>query len=281
MEKSLDRKLARILADRSCADFILADAKDADMAYGMAAPGRSPEHHAQEGRFRSLDEYRQLIRENVRQGLVDIMLISASTNEVLTLQRAAVRPQPRHAGHPGQRHDRHLGRPGRRLPPRALEAVPLRLDRPGDVRQAPIASRTNGRSAPTWASTPSPSTTTWPWTIARWRRTGRSARKRRPRTSATSSKSSIPTPCKHPMPDLGRFINDMIVRTLAGVAGKERPLFLKVVYHGPAAMEQLVAYDSRLVVGILGGVVGHDATTPSISFGRRRSTAPAWPSTAG
>lgn len=85
MEKSLDRKLARILADRSCRDFILADAKDADMAFGIAAPGRSPEHHAQEGRFRSLDEYRRLIRENVRQGLVDIMLMSASTNEVLTL----------------------------------------------------------------------------------------------------------------------------------------------------------------------------------------------------
>ena len=85
MEKSLDRKLARILADRSCADFILADAKDADMAYGIAAPGRSPEHHAQEGRFRSLDEYRELIRENVRQGLVDIMLMSASTNAVLTI----------------------------------------------------------------------------------------------------------------------------------------------------------------------------------------------------
>ena len=86
MNKSLDQKIARILADRSCKDFILADAKDADMAYGIAAPGRSPEHHAQEGRFRSLDEYRELIRENVRQGLVDIMLMSASTNEVLTLQ---------------------------------------------------------------------------------------------------------------------------------------------------------------------------------------------------
>ena len=59
-----------------------------------------------------------------------------------------------------------------------------------------------------------------------------------------------------PMPDLARFINDMIVRTLAGVAGKARPLFLKVVYHGPAAMEQLAGYDSRLIVGILGGSSG-------------------------
>ena len=86
MQKSLDRKLARILADSSCRDFILADAKDADMAFGLAAPGRSPEHHAGEARFRTLDEYRQLMREIVAQGLVDIMLMSASSNEVLTIE---------------------------------------------------------------------------------------------------------------------------------------------------------------------------------------------------
>jgi hypothetical protein len=85
-EKSLDLKLQRILADSSCRDFILADAKDADMAFGLSAPGRSPEHHAGEARFRSLQEYRQIIREIVAQGLVDIVLMSASTNELLTLE---------------------------------------------------------------------------------------------------------------------------------------------------------------------------------------------------
>ena len=39
MQKTLDEKLARIAADPSCKDFILADAKDADMAFGLAAPG--------------------------------------------------------------------------------------------------------------------------------------------------------------------------------------------------------------------------------------------------
>ena len=77
-----------------------------------------------------------------------------------------------------------------------------------------------------------------------------------PRIFATSSKSSIPTPCSTRCPTWRRFVNDMIVRTLAGVAGKARPLFLKVVYHGPAAMEQLAGYDSRLIVGILGGASG-------------------------
>ena len=40
MQKSLDRKLAAIHADPSgCREFIIADAKDADMAFGLGAPG--------------------------------------------------------------------------------------------------------------------------------------------------------------------------------------------------------------------------------------------------
>src|SRR5205085_1667949 len=52
------------------------------------------------------------------------------------------------------------------------------------------------------------------------------------------------------------FINDAIVRTLGGVTSTGRPLFLKMVYHGPQAMEELVHYDPHLVVGILGGSAG-------------------------
>src|SRR5262249_9732369 len=52
------------------------------------------------------------------------------------------------------------------------------------------------------------------------------------------------------------FINDAIVRTLGGVTSRGRPQFLKMVYHGPKAMEELVHYDPHLVVGILGGSAG-------------------------
>ncbi len=55
---------------------------------------------------------------------------------------------------------------------------------------------------------------------------------------------------------MAQFVNDHIVRTLAGVVGRGRPIFLKIPYHGPAAMEALVRYDSSLVVGILGGSAG-------------------------
>src|SRR5665213_2873921 len=71
-----------------------------------------------------------------------------------------------------------------------------------------------------------------------------------------------PNACGDKCPaDLGRFINDLIVRTLAGVPGSGRPVFLKIAYHGPRAMEELVSYDPTLIPGILGGSSGttHDA----------------------
>src|SRR6202011_2633582 len=87
-EKSLDHKLSRIHADpHGCKDFILADAKDADMALAIGAPGRSPEAHGGELRYRTLAEFRDQIEQIVEQGLVDIMLMSASTSEVLTIHK--------------------------------------------------------------------------------------------------------------------------------------------------------------------------------------------------
>src|SRR6202048_2082813 len=86
--KSLDRKLVHIHADPSgCKDFILADAKDADMALAIGAPGKSPEAHSGDLRYRSLAQFRDTIEQIVQQGLVDIMLMSASTSEVLTLHK--------------------------------------------------------------------------------------------------------------------------------------------------------------------------------------------------
>src|SRR5437899_1089976 len=88
IQKSLDARLARIHADpRGAKDFILADAKDADMALAIGAPGRSPEAHGGELRYRSLAEFRAIVEQIVEQALVDIMLLSANTNEVLTIRQ--------------------------------------------------------------------------------------------------------------------------------------------------------------------------------------------------
>lgn len=55
---------------------------------------------------------------------------------------------------------------------------------------------------------------------------------------------------------LPHYINDMITRMLAGVSPAGRPIFLKIAYHGPKAMEELVRFDPQLIVGILGGSSG-------------------------
>lgn len=54
----------------------------------------------------------------------------------------------------------------------------------------------------------------------------------------------------------GAFVNDWIIRVLAGVTSDERPIFLKVAYNGADALAELVEHDPSLVVGVLGGSAG-------------------------
>jgi len=55
---------------------------------------------------------------------------------------------------------------------------------------------------------------------------------------------------------IGEYINDSILRCLAGVTKADRPEFLKIVYNGPKALEELSSFDPDLVVGVLGGGAG-------------------------
>src|SRR5436305_1937544 len=104
--KSLDAKLAEIKANPSSKAFIIADAKDADMAFGVRAPGPrsylsargdrparfSPEVWTREEYgYRNLPEFLDIIREVVQQGFVDIMLMSAYVNEQLTIKEGLFR----------------------------------------------------------------------------------------------------------------------------------------------------------------------------------------------
>ncbi len=255
MKKSLDTKLAHILADPSCGDFLLADAKDADMAGGMAAPGKSPEHHADEGQFRSLQEYRELIRQNVAQGLVDIMLMSASTSEVLTLgERLFDDSHITPAVRANDTTDIWLAAGG------SYPAQPARPFRTATLDHAMCGKadcksdeRTKGVNLGLYSVTFNNCVTRDTETLHAYNEFRLEAERKGFRHFL---EIFDPNSIAAPVGDLGRFINDSIARTLSGVAGGGRPIFLKVAYHGPAAMEQLVSYDSSLVVGILGGSSG-------------------------
>jgi hypothetical protein len=257
MKKSLDEKLARIHADPTgCKDFILADAKDPDMALGIGAPGKSPEMHAGETRYRSLQEFRDIITQIVEQGLVDIMLMSAHTNEILTIQKrifdnSHVTP----AARANDTTDIHVLRGGRSPGQPALPFRTATLDhiQCGHLDCKPD-ERTLGADLGLYSITYQNDSVIDRQALEEYKAFRIEAERKNFRHFLEVFDPNIPEsvdPAK-----LGAFINDAIVRTLGGVTSKGRPLFLKIVYHGPKAMEELVAYDPHLVVGILGGSAG-------------------------
>jgi hypothetical protein len=257
MEKSLDRKLAAIHADPSGSkEFILADAKDADMAFGIGAPGQSPEMHAGEVRMRTLAEYRENIRQITRQGLIDIMLMSASSNDVLSIgerlfENSHVTPAAR-ANDTSDvfavRHGRYVAEPARPFRTASLDHIQC-----GHVDCDP-AERGLGANLGLYSVTFNNRLDVDLESLERYRQFREEAERKGFRhflevfdPNAPQGLSSESTP---------QFVNDSIARTLAGVARAGRPIFLKIVYHGPRSMEELVAYDPHLVVGILGGGAG-------------------------
>jgi len=138
--KSLDDKLAKLHADPAGADdFILADAKDADMAFGLErSRDRSPNGYtAIAGRLPRPD-----FAKIVSQGLVDIMLMSASTSELLTVGERLFHGTAVTPAVARERHDRHS--PARR---RRLSAAAL-----APVFAARRSSRSSAPRAPIWGS---------------------------------------------------------------------------------------------------------------------------------
>lgn len=71
--------------------------------------------------------------------------------------------------------------------------------------------------------------------------------------------------------EIGHYINDCIIRTLAGVMVADRPLFLKLQYNGPKTLEELAKYDPKeLIVGVLGGGKGTTRDTFELALQAER-----------
>ncbi|MCC6419669.1 MAG: hypothetical protein IT429_15660 [Gemmataceae bacterium] len=257
MDKSLDVKLRRIHADpHGCKDFILADAKDADMALAIGAPGLSPEAHSGELRYRSLREYRDTIEQIVAQRLVDIMLMSASTSEVLTLHRRLFDDSPvTPAVRANDTTDIHVYRGGRSP---AQPSLPFRTATLDHIQcghlDCTAAERSRGPDLGLYSITFNNDAALDRVALEEYHAFRLEAERKGFRHFLEVFDPNRPEAVE--ASQLPGFINDVIVRTLGGVTAKGRPVFLKMVYHGPRAMEELVHYDPHLVVGILGGSAG-------------------------
>jgi len=256
VQKSLDTKLAKIKADPSSREYILADAKDPDMAYGMAAPGRSPEHYAQEGKFRSLPEFREWIRKVVHQGLVDIMLMSPHTSDLLTIgERLFDSSHVTPAGRANDTTDIHFARGSAYggQPSRPFRTAFVDHLQCGHLDCEP-AERELGVDLVLYSVTFNNDSALDRETIDVYRGFREEAERKGLRHFLEIFDPNLPGAVEPEK--IGPFINDMIARTLAGVPDVARPLFLKMVYHGPKWMEELASYDPTIVIGILGGSAG-------------------------
>ena len=247
--KTLDAKLADIHANPSSKAFILADAKDADMAFGIAAPGQSPERT--DGQFRSLGQYRDLIRANVQQGLVDIMLMSVSTSEVLTIRERIFDASPvTPAVRANDTTEIHVAR-GASYPHQ-----PSRPFRTALLDHAQCGRLCDDDSQRCLGANLGLYSVTFNNDLERDLATLEAYKSFRVEAEQKGFRHFLEVfdpnaPRQNLAPDgLGGFINDLIVRTLAGVASPARPIFLKIVYHGPKAMEELARYDPHLVPSI-------------------------------
>jgi hypothetical protein len=272
MNKSLETKLAEIKANPASRAFILADAKDADMAFGVRATGPrsylaargerparfSPEVWTRdEFGHRNLPEFLDIIREVVHQGKVDIMLMSAYVTEQLAIKEGLFRNSPvtpaarandttdiwaiRHGCY-----TREPAQPFRSATIDHIQCGKLECDRStGDFPGANL-----GLYSVTFVNDLEQDRETLRW----FKEFREEAERKQFRYFLEVFDPNIASGL--PPEKLGEFINDQILRSLAGVTESGRPLFLKIVYHGPRALEELVQYDPNLVVGVLGGSAG-------------------------
>jgi len=271
--KSLDAKLAEIKANRSSQAFIIADAKDADMAFGVRAPGPrsylagrgerparfSPEVWTRaEFGYRNLPEFLDIIREVTHQGLVDIMLMSAYVNEQLAIKEGLfinshVTPAARANDTTdvwAVRHGcyvREASQPFRSASIDHIQCGEVECKRVGSED---FSGANLGLYSITYVNDLERDREALLW-YKEFREEAERKNFRHFLEVFDPNVDSGIAPEK-----LGEFINDNILRTLAGVPESGRPIFLKIVYHGPKAMEELAQYDPNLVVGILGGSAG-------------------------
>jgi hypothetical protein len=268
-EKSLDAKLARIIADPSCQDFILADAKDPDMAFGLAAPGLKAGGDPKHGPYRTLAEFHDAIREIVGESLVDIMLMSASTSEKLAIDEGIFRNSPvTPAVRMNDTSDIWLasGSGGYAKEP----ALPFATTTIHQARSGHVAGC---EPAGPYAVDLGLFSVTLNDDAVLDRAMLEAYRGFRIEAEQEGFRHFLEVffpnalgrvPGKDPAArpaNIARFLADHVVRMLAGVPKAGRPVFLKIPYLGPEVTEMLAAYDPSVVVGILGGGAGttHDA----------------------
>ncbi|EHH67437.1 hypothetical protein [Gluconobacter morbifer] len=236
-----EEKIARMMAgEDSRYDFILADAKDSDMAAGISAMGHVRDPVDGRSRFRTRRQYVNEICGILKQDIVDLMLTSVSILEMLVEEDAFAGTRIQSAIRANDTTDLWRGRGGTY---QSQKSVPFRSAslKTAQTNLGLYSMTFNGDAEQDVLALEA---------FARFRE---DAQKRR---FSYFLEIFNPNERRIASSDRGFFLNDMIARCLAGLRRDERPVFLKVPYNGAEALTELCAYDPTLIVGIMGGGSG-------------------------
>jgi hypothetical protein len=252
----LDEKLARIRAGRYTRDdFIIADAKDGDMGPSLAGCGPKREADGSSTRFRTRSEFLDQVRAIVRQDIVDIMLLSASNLELLAEEGlfagSAVKPAIR----ANDTTDiwRVRGASYHKHPSQAFRTASLSRVMHGTAEPAPGA-RLTGTDLGLYSVTFNNDIDADVASLEAFADFREDAAANGFKYFLEVFNPNVETGIDPA--ELPHYVNDCIIRCLAGVTRADRPQFLKIVYNGPKALEELASFDPSLVVGVLGGGAG-------------------------
>ncbi|MGJ8639982.1 MAG: hypothetical protein ACSHYA_11375 [Opitutaceae bacterium] len=254
--KTLDQKLEILRQNPGANEFIIADAKDADMAWGISSPGAPYPNVGDSSRFFSMDEFMDQMREMTASGLVDILLAS---NSVMT--RLA--------------HEEKLFVNSPVTPAiRANDTTDVWISRVANYRDKPsmpfssayIHEAQYGSLTAAIDDDPKVNLGLYSITFNNDLEADYFSLQAFREFRAEAAEAGFDyflevfapnvEDCGIRAEVIPSFVNDSLVRVLAGVGRANWPKFLKIPYMGPQAMEELANYDSDLIVGILGGGSG-------------------------
>ena len=239
MEKSLLKKINKVKNNKyTSKDFIIADAKDGDMGGGIYVVGKKKENP---GMPRPFTDYINEMREITKSNLVDIMLMSVSSAEQLVKENLF----------------------------KESEVTPaVRFNDATDIWSQRFSSY--GNYKPKNFRTPNINLIKDYVNLGLFSITFTNSLENDIKFlnefnkfifDITQTNMSYFLEVFNPKIDIGidqnnipSYVNDSIVKCLAGLTEKERPLFLKMPFNGPKAMEEICNYNpDKLIVGILGG----------------------------
>jgi len=239
-----DAKLAKIKAGNyTRGDFIIADAKDGDMGPSIPSCGPKLEKDGSFARFRTRAEFLDNVKAVIAQDVVDIMLTSASNLELLVESGVYAASRVKPAIRANDTTDIWVGRGA------SYNKQPSR-----PYRTASLEARRRHTDLGLYSITFNNDLDADYDSLHAFLDFVEDADDNGFNYFLEVFNPNVDTGIAPEL--LPHYVNDCICRALAGLTRAQRPQFLKIVYNGPKALDELASYDPSLVVGVLGGGAG-------------------------